>query len=137
MGIQMTDYKKNRHAYFKLTYHLVIVTKYRHKCINDDVMKRLKEISEDLFSKWNCEMIEMNGEEDHIHILFDAPPQINLANTINSFKTVTSRYIRKEFQNYLSKYYWKPYFWSRSYMVLTTGGATIDVIKKYIEEQGE
>lgn len=100
-------------------------------------MTRLKEISENLFSKWNCEIIEMNGEEDHIHILFDAPPQINLANTINSFKTVTSRYIRKEFPEHLKRYYWQPYFWSRSYMILTTGGAPIDVIKKYIEEQGE
>nr|WP_246476436.1 IS200/IS605 family transposase [Salicibibacter cibi] len=79
----------------------------------------------------------MNGEEDHIHILFDTPPQINLATTINSFKTVTSRYIRKEFPHHLSEYYWKSYFWSRSYMVLTTGGATMDVIKKYREEQGE
>ncbi|WP_407269748.1 IS200/IS605 family transposase [Radiobacillus sp. PE A8.2] len=69
--------------------------------------------------------------------MFDAPPQINLANTINSYKTVTSRYIRKDFQEELSNYYWKPYFWSRSYMILTTGGATIDVIKKYIENQGE
>ncbi len=79
----------------------------------------------------------MNGKEELIHILFDAPPQINLANTINSYKTVTSRYIRKDFQEELSNYYWKPYFWSRSYMILTTGGATIDVIKKYIENQGE
>ena len=101
------------------------------------MMGRLREITNDLFGKWNCEVIEMNGEADHIHILFDAPPQINLANTINSYKTVTSRYIRKEFPKELSKYYWRPYFWSRSYMVLTTGGATIDVIKKYIEEQGE
>jgi putative transposase len=135
--MNMTDYKKNRHAYFKLTYHLVVVTKYRHPCIHEDMIKRLKEISHDLFSKWNCEIMEINGEEDHIHVLFDAPPQINLANTINSYKTVTSRYIRKEFPKHLSEYDWKPYFWSRSYMVLTTGGATIDVIKKYIEEQGE
>jgi putative transposase len=132
----MSDYNRNRHAYFKLTYHLVVVTKYRQKCINEEVMTRLKEVSEDLFTKWNCEMIEMNGEEDHIHILFDAPPQINLANTINSFKTVTSRYIRKEFSNHLRTFYSEPYFWSRSYMILTTGGATIDVIKKYIENQG-
>lgn len=132
----MTDYKRNRHAVYKLTYHLVVVTKYRHKCINDDVMERLKEISNNLFCKWNCEIIEMNGEEDHIHILFEAPPQINLANTINSFKTVTSRYIRKEFEEHLKNYYWKPYFWSRSYLILTTGGAPLEVIKKYIEEQG-
>lgn len=100
-------------------------------------MKRLKEIAEDLFSGWNCEIIEMNGEEDHVHILFDAPPQIQLSKVINSFKTVSSRYIRKEFQEELKPFYWKPYFWSHSYMVLTTGGATIEVIKKYIENQGK
>jgi putative transposase len=133
----MVEFYKNRHANYKLTYHLVVVTKYRHKCMNNDMMNRLKEITNNLFEKWDCKVIEMNGEEDHIHILFDAPPQINLANTINSFKTVTSRYIRKEFEKELSKFYWKPYFWSRSYMVLTTGGATIDIIKSYIENQGK
>ena len=133
----MDGYNKNRHAYYKLTYHLVVVTKYRHRCITTPMMERLREITNNLFEKWGCQLIEMNGEEDHIHILFDAPPQINLANTINNYKTVTSRYIRKEFQKELLKYYWKPYFWSRSYMILTTGGATIDVIKKYIEQQGE
>lgn len=133
----MNDYNKNRHAYYKLTYHLVVVTKYRNKCISEEIMSRLKGITDSLFKKWDCQVIEFNGEEDHIHILFDAPPQINLANTINSYKTVTSRYIRKEFQKELSEFYWKPYFWSRSYMILTTGGATIDVIKKYIEQQGD
>lgn len=133
----MSEYNRNRHARYKLTYHLVVVTKYRKKCISESMMKRLREITDSLFEKWNCQVIEMNGEEDHIHILFDAPPQINLANTINSYKTVTSRYIRKEFSQELSPFYWKPYFWSRSYMILTTGGATIDVIKKYIEDQGE
>ena len=133
----MTSYNKNRHANYKLTYHLVVVTKYRHRCISKEMMERLREITKDLFDRWNCEVIEMNGEQYHIHILFSAPPQINLANTINSYKTVTSRYIRKEFQEELSTYYWKPYFWSRSYMILTTGGATIETIKKYIEQQGE
>ena len=133
----MTDFKKNRHALYKLTYHLVVVTKYRHKCIDKDIMERLKEITINLFEKWNCELIEFNGEENHIHILFDAPPQINLANTVNNFKTVTSRYIRKEFEEHLKNYYWKPYFWSRSYIILTTGGATIEVIKEYIENQGK
>ncbi|WP_050182594.1 IS200/IS605 family transposase [Domibacillus robiginosus] len=133
----MIEYNRNRHARYKLTYHLVVVTRYRKKCISESIMKRLREITDSLFEKWNCRVIEMNGEEDHIHILFDAPPQINLANTINSYKTVTSRYIRKEFSEELSPFYWKPYFWSRSYMILTTGGATIDMTKKYIEDQGE
>ncbi|WP_379967855.1 IS200/IS605 family transposase [Ectobacillus sp. sgz5001026] len=77
----------------------------------------------------------MNGEADHIHLSFDAPPQIQLSKMINSYKTGTSRLIRKEFAEHLQKFYWKPYFWSQSYMVLSTGGATIDVIKKYIEDK--
>lgn len=132
----MTEIKKNRHALYKLTYHLVVVTKYRHPCINNVMHERLKEIANDLFTKWDCEILEMNGEEDHVHILFDAPPQIQLSKIINSFKTVSSRYIRKEFSKELAPYYWKPYFWNQSYMALTTGGATIDVVKKYIENQG-
>ena len=132
----MNDFKKNRHALYKLTYHLVVATKYRHKCINNVMHTRLREIADDLFTKWDCEIIEMNGEEDHIHILFDAPPQIQLSKIINSFKTVSSRYIRKEFPKELAPYYWKPYFWSQSYMVFTTGGATIEVIKQYIDNQG-
>ena len=128
-------YNKNRHTNYKLTYHLVVVTKYRHPVIIDPIKKRLEEVAENLFTKWNCEILEINSEKDHLHILFEAPPQINLANTINSFKTVTSRYIRKEFTEFLAKYYWKPYFWSRSYLILTTGEAPIEVIKKYIENQ--
>ena len=132
----MSEYHKNRHALYKLSYHLVVITKYRHECINERMMVRLKEITNDLFEKWNCQLIEMNGESDHIHILFDAPPQIQLSKMINSYKTVTSRLIRKEFAEHLHSYYWKPYFWSQSYMVLSTGGAPLEVIKKYIEEQG-
>ena len=132
----MTEFKRNRHALYKLTYHLVVFTKYRHKCIDEVMHNRLHEIADDLFAKWNCEIIEMNGEADHIHILFDAPPQIQLSKIINSFKTVSSRYIREEFPKELAPFYWKPYFWSQSYMVLTTGGATIDVVKAYIENQG-
>lgn len=100
-------------------------------------MKRLEEIANDLFSKWKCDVIEFGGEADHVHILFEAPPQINLANNINSFKTVSSRYIRKEFTEHLAAFYWKPYFWSRSYLILSTGGAPIEVIKSYIQKQGE
>ena len=132
----MNELKKNRHALYKLTCHLVVATKYRHKCINNVMHTRLREIADDLFTKWDCEIIEMNGEEDHIHILFDAPPQIQLSKIINSFKTVSSRYIRKEFPKELAPYYWKPYFWSQSYMVLTIGSTTIEVIKQYIENQG-
>ena len=72
---------------------------------------------------------------DHLHVLFDAPPQVQLSKLVNNLKTVSSRLIRKEFSEQLKPYYWKPYFWSNSYLILSTGGATIDVVKKYIENQ--
>ena len=70
-----------------------------------------------------------------MHILFEAPPQVQLSKLINNLKTVTSRRLRKEFEEYISKYYWKPYFWSNSYLILSTGGAPLEIIKKYIENQ--
>lgn len=132
----MYSYRKNRHSCYKLTYHLVVVTKYRNKVITNEILKRLEEIFKDIMeNSWKCEVFEFNGESDHIHVLFSAPPQVELAKLINNLKTVSSRRIRKEFSEHVSKYYWKPYFWSNSYLILSTGGATIEVIKKYIQEQ--
>jgi len=100
-------------------------------------MEELKSIAKRLIEGKKGSLIEFNGEEDHIHLLIEFPPQVELAKWINSFKTVSSRLIRKQFKDYLEKYYWKDVFWSRSYFVATTGGVSIEVIKKYIEEQGK
>ena len=128
-------YKTNRHSCYSLKYHLVVVTKYRHNCITKELMDSLLVIAKNIFDRWDCTILEINGEMDHLHILFEAPPQVQLSKLINNFKTVSSRLIRKEFGEYLAKYYWKPYFWSQSYLILSTGGATIDIIKKYIQNQ--
>jgi putative transposase len=95
----------------------------------------LIEISNNTFNKWNCSILEINGEADHLHILFEAPPQVQLSKLINNFKTVTSRLIRRDYAGYLANFYWKPFFWSESYLILSTGGATIDIIRQYIENQ--
>lgn len=131
-----TEFKKNRHSIYNLTYHLVVITKYRRKCINEDVLEDLKEISKRLLSVKGGSVLEVNGEKDHLHILFECPPQVELAKLVNTFKTVSSRLIRKKHSDYLRAYYWKPVFWSNSYCILSTGGATIETIKRYIESQG-
>ena len=74
---------------------------------------------------------------DHIHIMFNSKPHINLANLVNSYKTVTSRLIRKNFSNELSNYYWKPYFWNRSYFISTVSDKSEDLIRNYIINQGK
>ena len=132
------EYKKNRHSIYRLQYHLVVVTKYRHKVINKEINQRLKEIAYNIFEKsWNCEIIEIESETDYLHIVFEAYPQIQLSKLVNNFKTVSSRLIRKEFKEHVGKYYWKPFFWSPSYCLLSVGEATIDIIKKYIENQAK
>jgi putative transposase len=114
----------------------VLVTKYRHKVITGEIGKRLEEITKNLLHEnFDCELLEFNFEEDHIHLLFETKPQAQISRIVNSLKTVTSRLIRKEYKEYISKYYWKPYFWSHSYFVATTGGATLEIIKKYIQSQ--
>lgn len=124
------------HCAFKLYYHLVIVTKYRRKCITAPMLKQLKIICTDLTKKWECDLIEFNGEADHLHLLLSLNPKVTPSTFVNNLKTVTSRLIRKEFAEHLKKIYWKePVFWSRSYCILTCGGAPLSVLKQYIEQQ--
>jgi putative transposase len=130
------QYNVNRHSIFKLQFHLVVVTKYRKKVINKEINERLKEITYDIFEqKWGCKIIEVETEADHIHIAFESSPQTQLSKLVNNFKTVSSRLIRKNFLNHVSKYFWKPFFWSPSYLILSIGGASISIIEEYIKNQ--
>ncbi|WP_336769615.1 IS200/IS605 family transposase [Bacillus bombysepticus] len=128
----MTEFNKNRRAFFKLTYHLVVTTKNKTPYINDNIKTRLEEITYNLFSKWNCTIASINIESDNIHIKFEAPPHLNLTNIINNFKSVSSRHIRKEFQEVLSTYSNSTSFWSSNYMILTSGDTVEEAIKHYI-----
>lgn len=132
----MRELDSNNHSVFALYYHLILVTKYRRKVIIDEISVRLKEIFEYIQSKYNITLLEWNHDKDHIHILFKAHPNSELSKFINAYKSASSRLIKKEFPE-IKQQLWKEYFWSRSYCLLTTGGVSIDVIKKYIETQGE
>ena len=126
----------NNHSVFSLNYHLILVIKYRRKVLNDDISNRLKEIFEYISPNYNITLEEWEHDKDHIHVLFKAHPKSELSKFINAYISASSRLIKKEFSN-MKKFLWKEYFWSRSYCLITTGGATIDVVKKYIENQGE
>lgn len=127
--------KSHYHCVYKLTYHLVLVTKYRRKCFTNEMLNRLEEIVRKNCTDWEIELIEFNGEADHVHLLLDMHPNIMPSKFINNLKTVSSRLMRKEFSEHLKKYYCKPVLWTRAYCLLTTGGATIETIRKYIENQ--
>ena len=135
--METTEYKHNRHSCYMLEYHLVVVTKYRHPVITGALKDRLIELTKYILEEcWGCWVSAVNTDKDHIHILFKAAPQVQLSRLANNFKTVTSRHLRKEFAEELSKYYWKPYFWSDSYFVCTVSDRTHAMVERYIQEQG-
>lgn len=130
------DLDSNNHSVFLLYYHLVLIIKYRRKVINEDISIRLKEIFEYIQLNYNIALQEWNHDKDHIHILFTAQPNTEISKFINAYKSASSRLIKKEYP-IIKKKLWKEYFWSRGYCLLTTGGAPIEIIKKYIENQGK
>ena len=126
----------NNHSVFLMYYHLVLVIKYRRNVIENNVSNRLQEIFEYIAPRYNITLQEWNHDKDHVHILFKAHPNTELSKFINAYKSASSRLIKKEYQQ-IRKSLWKEYFWSRSFCLLTTGGAPIEVIRRYIESQGE
>jgi len=126
----------NNHSVFLMYYHLVFVVKYRRKVIDDTISDRLKEIFEYIAPNYNIALQEWNHDIDHVHILFKGQPNTELSKFINTYKSASSRLIKKEYPKIKDKL-WKEAFWSKSFCLLTTGGAPIEIIKKYIEKQGE
>jgi len=130
------ELENNNHSVFLLYYHLVLVIKYRRNVIDEVISNRLKEIFEYVSPNYNITLQEWNQDKDHVHILFKAHPNSELSKFINAYKSASSRLIKKDYPQ-LREVLWNEYFWSRSFCLLTTGGAPIEVIKRYIENQGE
>ena len=126
----------NRHSCYLLEYHLVVVTKYRHPVLDGGIKDFLLAMTENLFAVWKCKILAVNTDLDHIHILFSAPPQVQLSKLVNNYKTVTSRKLRKRFGNTLKPYYWKPCFWSDSYFICCVSDRTEEAVRQYILTQG-
>ena len=129
------DFDTNQHSVFLLRYHLIMCVKYRNKVINDPISLRLKEMFEYIAPKYHITLEEWNHDIDHVHVLFRGHPNTEISKFINAYKSASSRIIKKEFPH-IRKSLWKEMFWSQSYCLITTGGATVEVIKQYIQSQG-
>jgi putative transposase len=129
------DFVSKGRSVSDLKAHLVLTTKYRRNVFTKPMLDRMHEILEDLLVKWDCKLVEFNGEENHIHLLFQYLPQMELTKLINNLKTVTSRRLRSEFQEQVDKFYYKDVLWNGSYFIASCGGVTVSTLRKYIEEQ--
>jgi putative transposase len=126
----------NNHSVFLLYYHLILVVKYRRNVFNDDMSDYARDIFAKIAPDYNITLLEWNHDGDHVHVMFKAQPNSELSKFINAYKSASSRLIKKDFPA-VKKKLWKQHFWSQSFCLLTAGGAPIEVIKEYIESQGE
>ena len=133
--MEKVNIKRLFHCTYALSYHFVFVTKYRHRCLTDAMLTRLGEIVSRLAETWGGRLVEMNGEADHLHFLVEMSPKAAPSAVANNIKTVTSRLLRKEFPEALGKVYKTPVLWSRTYFVASCGGAPLEIIKQYIQQQ--
>lgn len=131
-----TNYRSSRRAVYNLTVHLVFVTKYRRKVINAEMKQELKEVFQSVLSSWDSELIEFNCETDHAHLLVSYPPHKLLSSLIANLKATSSKTMWRKFEPKLKEVYWrKRVFWTGAYFVASCGGVTIDVLKKYVQDQ--
>jgi putative transposase len=133
----MSKYRSSARSISDLKAHLVLTTKYRREVISERMLERLNEHVRYLSSKWGCEVLEFNGEGDHVHLLFRYYPQMQPSKFINALKTYTSTMLRQEFAAEIKRFYWgKPVFWNSAYFLASCGGVTVEVLRRYVQSQG-
>jgi len=129
-----SDIRTGRHCVFNLHVHLVFVTKYRHNVFSKIILDEMKDIFSKVCKDFEAELAEFDGETNHVHLLVNYPPKVQISKLVNSLKGVSSRLLRKKYPE-LSEKYWQGVLWSPSYFAGSCGGASISIIKQYIEQQ--
>ena len=132
MKKHLISYKSNLNIVFSCKYHVIWCPKYRRKVLENGIDVRLKEIIIDICNETKSEILEMEIMPDHVHLLIEVDPQYGIHKLIKKIKGRSSNFLRKEFPRLKSRL---PTLWSNSYFVTTEGGAPLEIIKKYIEEQ--
>ena len=130
-----SDLRRGRHCVFKMHVHLVFVTKYRRNVFTKEVLDDLKIFFEKVCVDFEAELVEFDGEDDHVHLLVNYPPKVAVSSLVNSLKGVSSRMIRKKNYPSVKKKLWGGALWSPSYFAGSCGGAPIEIIRQYIEQQ--
>jgi putative transposase len=134
----MTDesnWRKGRSVVYKNTVHLVFVTKYRRAVFTNEILAALEGIFRETCEQMGSELIECNGEDDHVHLIASVHPRHSLSNFVGKLKGKSAYVLRREFHKEISPWLWGNHFWSPSYCAVSTGGASLDVVKNYVQNQ--
>jgi putative transposase len=129
------DIRRGRHCIFLMHVHLVFITRYRRNVFDQNAIEKLRGYFASVCADFDIELVEMEGERDHVHLLINYPPKLAISNMVNSLKGVSSRLLRHDRPDIAAKYYYKGVLWSPSYFAGSCGGAPISIIRQYIEQQ--
>lgn len=137
MNLSKEDLRRGRSCVFVMHVHLVFVTKYRKHIFSRHILQELQAIFSSVCMDFEAELVEFDGERDHVHLLINYPPKVAISRLVNSLKGVSSRLIRKQKYSTIEKVYWGRSLWSPSYFAGACGGAPLSIIKQYIEKQNK
>jgi putative transposase len=128
--------QSSSHAIYNLKLQIVFVTKYRRKTLSPELLAYLETAFGEILATWRCKLIEFGGEPDHVHLLIDIHPALDISVLVNNLKTASARRTRNRFADHLAPFYRKPLFWSRAYFVGSVGSATLETVRAYVDAQG-
>ena len=130
-----TDIRRGRHCVFLMHVHLVFVTRYRRQIFDHDATEKLRTYFSNVCADFEAELVEMDGEPDHVHLLINYPPKLAISSLVNSLKGVSGRLLRRDRPDIAVRYYYKGVLWSPGYFASSCGGAPISVIRQYIDAE--
>lgn len=134
----MDDYNRGGHSKYSMKVHLIFVTKYRKKIFKFD--KRVDDVKQFLYDaakKYGYEIIQMETDKDHVHILLEYSPKISVSDIVRQLKQYSTYQMWNYHKEYLSNQYWKnKILWSDGYFACSIGQVSQEIIKKYIQNQG-
>jgi len=129
------DFRRCRHVVHSISAHLVFVTKYRGRVISERAFAILRTSWDSVCRDFGGTLREAGYEQDHAHLIVDYPPKVALSSLVNSLKGVSARRLRAEHFSEVERKLWGDHFWSPSYCAVSCGGASLDVIKQYVQQQ--
>lgn len=125
-------YKTNNNIVYSCKFHIVWCVKYRRKILSGEIEERFKQIAAQVCQEMGVDVVEMETMPDHVHLLLEIDPQLGAHRVIKAIKGRSSRLLRAEFSSVKSRL---PSLWTNSYFVATVGGAPLEIVKQYIEQQ--
>jgi len=132
----MSRFRKLAQTIWFCQYHIVWVPKYRFRILKDKVAEEVETCIRTFSEQQSCEVVELNVQVDHVHLLALVPPKVSISGYVGTLKGRTAIRVFNRFRKLKEKPYWGNHFWARGYCVDTVGLDT-EMVRKYIKYQEE